>query len=101
MALAGINVKNRAKRKYGTVAQEIQFSGFYRSSNKYFTESYAPFALSNGFQAAKNRYSCPFSEEKWLHLHSQKNILLKKAPFFVAKQLCAASKRQTITIKLT
>ena len=35
MALAGINVKNRAKRKYGTVAQEIQFSGFYRSSNIY------------------------------------------------------------------
>ena len=70
-------------------------------SNKYFTEGYAPFALSNGFQAAKNRYSCPFSEEKWLHLHSQKNILLKKAPFFVAKQLCAASKRQTTTIKLT
>ena len=26
-------LRNRAKRKYGTVAQEIQFSEFYRSSN--------------------------------------------------------------------
>ena len=27
-----VNVKNRAKRKYGTVAQEIQFSKFYRTA---------------------------------------------------------------------
>ena len=33
MALAAINVeKKRAKRKYGTVAQEIQFSEFYRTA---------------------------------------------------------------------
>ena len=101
MALAGINVKNRAKRKYGNCSTGNLVLRILSDSNKYFTESYAPFALSNGFQAAKNRYSRPFSEEKWLHLHSQKNILLKKAPFFVAKQLCAASKRQTTTIKLT
>ena len=25
-------LRNRAKRKYGTVAQEIQFSGFYRTA---------------------------------------------------------------------
>ena len=32
-------LRNRAKRKYGTVAQEIQFSEFYRTAIKVFTKS--------------------------------------------------------------
>ena len=101
MALADINVKKPRKAQIGKCSTGNPVLRILSDSNKYSTEGYAPFAHSYGFQAAKNRYSYPISEEKWLHLHSQKNILLKKAPFFVAKQLCAASKRQTTTIKLT
>ena len=46
-------LRNRAKRKYGTVAQEIQFSEFYRTAIIFFTLHVTPLSVFSAIVAGK------------------------------------------------
>ena len=88
-------LRNRAKRKYGTVAQEIQFSEFYRTaiiSNTYLAETSCLHSSCGKGPGNGCRTMCDKQESMTL-TPSEPQALIHPTYATIAKQKCRSPKQ--------